>query len=48
MANILDEALREIYRERMGRDPLQGRVKFLFSCFIIYLHLEPIQTEDKL
>jgi len=33
MANILDEALREIYRERMGRDPLQGRVKFLFSCF---------------
>jgi len=33
MANILDEALREIYRERMGRDPPQGRVKFLFSCF---------------
>jgi len=22
MANILDEALREIYNERMGRDPL--------------------------
>ena len=22
MANLLDEALREIYKERMGRDPL--------------------------
>jgi len=22
MANLLDEALREIYRERMGHDPL--------------------------
>jgi len=35
MANLLDEALTEMYKERMGHDPLweRVRVKFFFSCF---------------
>jgi hypothetical protein len=51
MANLLDEALREIYKERMGRDPLwrRVRVKFFFSCFSYNLFALGINSnEDKL